>query len=175
MTQPNSLLARVLKAKYFPSSDFMSSTFKVGASYAWRSLWASKKVLHDGLGWRVGIGEHIRIMSDNLILGSSNYKLLNPHINCELVHVADLIDSEKREWKAELITSLFYAQDAVRILRVPLANFSHDDEVIWRCEPSGLFSVKSACRLLVQEAQFSSMTHFGKKNLQPTLPSKYTI
>lgn len=57
--------------------------------------------------------------------------------------MANIIDSEKREWKEELITSPFDEHDAARILRVPLSDVSQDDEVIWRCEPSGVFSVKS--------------------------------
>lgn len=61
VTQPNSLLVRVLKAKHFPSSDFMSSNLKVGASYAWKSLWATKKVLQEGLGWRVGTGSALTL------------------------------------------------------------------------------------------------------------------
>lgn len=46
---PNSLLAQVLKVKYYLSTKFLNSNLKVGASYSWKSIWASKKVLVDGL------------------------------------------------------------------------------------------------------------------------------
>lgn len=41
----DSLLARVLKEKYFPHCDFFNSILKTNASYTWRSLWSAKKVV----------------------------------------------------------------------------------------------------------------------------------
>lgn len=35
---PNLLLARVMKAKYYPNGDFLNSSLKYGSSYAWRSI-----------------------------------------------------------------------------------------------------------------------------------------
>lgn len=49
LSNPNSLLASILKAKYYHHSNFLSSVLKPNASYTWRRIWAAKKVLMDGL------------------------------------------------------------------------------------------------------------------------------
>lgn len=59
-------------------------------------MWAAKMVLTDGLGWRVGTGDHIRIFNDDRIFGSTNYRILNPNINCDLEYVAEIIGGEKK-------------------------------------------------------------------------------
>ncbi|KAH1097216.1 hypothetical protein J1N35_014137 [Gossypium stocksii] len=54
-----------------------------------------------------------------------------------MVLVAELTNSATREWRSEVITDTFGANDAARILRIPLAKIPHDDELVWRGEPSG--------------------------------------
>jgi hypothetical protein len=46
---PNSLAYRVLKARYFPSGEFMTAQVKPGASYAWRSIAGARHVLEKGV------------------------------------------------------------------------------------------------------------------------------
>jgi hypothetical protein len=41
----DSLVVRVMKAKYYPHGDFMDSSLGGHPSYAWRSIWAAKKLL----------------------------------------------------------------------------------------------------------------------------------
>ncbi|XP_050386228.1 uncharacterized mitochondrial protein AtMg00310-like [Argentina anserina] len=62
--QPDSFLARLLKARYFPKNSFMAAKLKAGESYAWRSIMAGRKVLKLGLRMQVGIGEQINVWSD---------------------------------------------------------------------------------------------------------------
>ncbi|MBA0726401.1 hypothetical protein Golax_002232, partial [Gossypium laxum] len=52
------------------------------------------------------------------------------------------------EWNKELIINTFSAADVARILQIPLATERHDDIVVWRGEPSGEFSIRSAYKLL---------------------------
>ncbi|KAB2037232.1 hypothetical protein ES319_D03G059700v1, partial [Gossypium barbadense] len=61
MEHPNSLLARTLKAKYFPNTNFMQSKLGNYLSYTWRSVWAMKNILLKGMVWRVGKGDNILI------------------------------------------------------------------------------------------------------------------
>ena len=60
----NSLIHRVLKAKYFLNS--MASEAELGRrpSYAWRSIWNAKKVVDRGAKWCIGNGEGVRIWKD---------------------------------------------------------------------------------------------------------------
>ncbi|MBA0845669.1 hypothetical protein Goarm_022367 [Gossypium armourianum] len=62
--------------------------------------------------------------------------------------VADLIDNANREWRRDIITDTFSNADAARIFRIPLVKEPHEDVMVWRCEPSGEFFVRSAYKLL---------------------------
>ncbi|KAB2016498.1 hypothetical protein ES319_D08G100800v1 [Gossypium barbadense] len=52
MTQTNSLVAKVLKANYYPRSNFLNVVLRQGASYTWQSIWSAKMVLSEGIDWR---------------------------------------------------------------------------------------------------------------------------
>lgn len=41
----DSLVARALKAKYYPNSDFLESGLESQPSYLWRSIWATKGLM----------------------------------------------------------------------------------------------------------------------------------
>lgn len=62
----NSLISYALKAKYFPSTDFVNARLGNMPFYTWKSIWTAMGVLHEGLCWRVGSGAKISI---NKMLG----------------------------------------------------------------------------------------------------------
>lgn len=45
ITNPTSLVAIVLKARYFPSTSFLNSALDSNPSYMWRSIWETKSLL----------------------------------------------------------------------------------------------------------------------------------
>ncbi|KAL0357982.1 UNVERIFIED_CONTAM: putative mitochondrial protein [Sesamum calycinum] len=50
LTQPNTMLSRVLKAKYFPHCSFWEASKGSRPSLTWRSLLATKEILREGCG-----------------------------------------------------------------------------------------------------------------------------
>jgi hypothetical protein len=52
-----SLVARVMKGKYFTNGNFLSAKLGSRPSYAWRSIFQARQVVEDGVLWRVGNGE----------------------------------------------------------------------------------------------------------------------
>ena len=56
LTNPDSLVARVYKARYFPHDDILNSKKGYSPSYAWRSIHNSLEVIRKGTIWRVGNG-----------------------------------------------------------------------------------------------------------------------
>lgn len=64
ITNLDSLLAQVLKSKYYPKTNFFCSNLKNNASFTWKSILSSQKILRDGVCWRVGIGSSLSILND---------------------------------------------------------------------------------------------------------------
>jgi len=56
LTNPESLCAQVLRAKYFPDGDIMKVQEGPGISYSWRSIVRGVHALKKGIIWRVGDG-----------------------------------------------------------------------------------------------------------------------
>jgi hypothetical protein len=46
---PETLAAKVFRAKYFPEGDFLGSSLGSRPSYAWRNIWGAKPLLQEGL------------------------------------------------------------------------------------------------------------------------------
>ena len=55
------LAYRVLNAKYFPRISLMNARLGYNPSLVWRSIWEARNVLQQGLRWRFGNGQSIRI------------------------------------------------------------------------------------------------------------------
>ncbi|KAH1098996.1 hypothetical protein J1N35_015917 [Gossypium stocksii] len=179
---PNSLLARVLKAKYFPHSKFLNAQLGRLPSFTWKSIWAARGLLQDGLGWRVGRASEISIWNDYWILGGDVVGWQNREGNGDLRLVSDLIDNSTRTWKREIVNNTFPTEIARKILQIPLAEAEHEDFRVWKEEPSRVFSVRSAYKLL-QCASMDSTSYllrteieaFFKKLWDIQLPTKITI
>ena len=61
LTDTNSLLYRVFKAKFFPHCSILEADPKTKGSYAWQSILKARDVIKKGIVWRVGNGKKIRI------------------------------------------------------------------------------------------------------------------
>lgn len=97
MTRPDSLLMKILKAKYFLTDDFLDCSLKSNASYTWRSIWSAGKVLRDGMSLRVGNGESISVFDHNWIPGVNHVFITKSVNNSHLIVVADLINANNRQ------------------------------------------------------------------------------
>lgn len=73
--------------------------------YTWKSIWAAKGLLQDGLGWRVGTRISIIINEVAWLPKPMSYKLHNPIHDTNFFLVRNLIDSTNRKWKEEIIHS----------------------------------------------------------------------
>jgi hypothetical protein len=71
VTNPDSLCARVLRARYFKEGDFLTASCQKRASYTWRSILHGRELLKEGLIWRIGNGERVSVWEQNWIPRSS--------------------------------------------------------------------------------------------------------
>lgn len=70
---PDSFAARVLKAKYFNSTNFFQAKVGNQPSYLWRSLITGRDLLKLGVTWQIGNGEQVRLFYDPWLANSISF------------------------------------------------------------------------------------------------------
>ncbi|PNY13464.1 ribonuclease H [Trifolium pratense] len=119
LIEPNPLLSRILKAKYFPQRDFLEADIGHNPSNTWRSIWSSQSLLSLGHRWKI---------ADDLT-------------------VSHLKISDLMSWKAEVIDTIFSPTDAAAILGIHLTDQNLEDKCAWKASHDGIYTVKSAYRM----------------------------
>ena len=143
LSEPDSLCARVLRARYYPDGKLLNAQLKNGSSYTWKSVMAGLQCFKKGYIWRVGDGTQINIWNDHWIPGRHNLKVLTPRGNNIIRTVDKLINPVNMTWDEDLVRSIFWSVDASRILQIPITS-GREDVVAWHHNRNGLFSVRSA-------------------------------
>ncbi|KAL5838662.1 hypothetical protein ACOSQ3_015831 [Xanthoceras sorbifolium] len=137
----DSLVSRVLKAKYFRQEDFLSVTLKQGSSHLWRSLVWGRSLIFKGLRWRVGNGKDIRAFQDPWIPRASTFKPFSI-APVEDFKVASLISPSSHSWNLAKLDQVFVAADRDSILEIPLSLGDCADSLIWHFDKTGEYSEK---------------------------------
>jgi hypothetical protein len=118
--QPDSLCARVLKAKYYASSSVLEAKPKAGMSYSWRSILGGLEIVKKGMIWRVGDGVGLNIWSDPWIPREPSRRPITPRGHNILTDVSDLVDPYTGNWDEMLVRDSFWEEDANLILALPV-------------------------------------------------------
>ena len=144
LTNPNSLMARVYKAKYFPHVDVLNSKKGSNPYYAWRSIHNNLKVIRKGTRWKVGNARRIHIWDNKWLPTPSTYKVILLQIDFEgFPMVSSLVDNDTKWWKVDVVRSIFLPFEANTILKIPLSYNLPEDSLIWIGNKKGTFTVKS--------------------------------
>lgn len=102
LSNPNSLVARIYKAKYFPHGDVLNSKFGSNLSCAQQNIFNGLEVIRKGTHWRVGNGRLIHIWDDKWLPTPTTYKVIShPRMLDDYPMVSTLIDPNTRRWKAD--------------------------------------------------------------------------
>lgn len=184
--RPQSLVARVFKARYFPQTSFLDALIGSNPSFTWRSIVGSRGLLNAGLRWRVGNGASISIKYDKWVPRPHSFKvILPPSTLSDDARVSDLIDSEKGAWDDERLTQHFLGMDVEAIRCIPLCPTLPSDTLVWHFSRNGEFSVRSAYHLCMDMASLDghgatssngqSHRHFWHGFWQLHLPTKLKI
>ncbi|GAU48920.1 hypothetical protein TSUD_301750 [Trifolium subterraneum] len=141
---PNSLVAKLIKARYFPRSSLFEAPLGYNPSFAWRSMWQARQILSLGCRWRIGSGDNIRVMHDPWLRGSANRWVspLQPAGVYQL-SVRDLLHDNYKAWNIVKARNLFSRDVAEKILEIPLVSSVREDKVVWDEERNGCYSAKS--------------------------------
>ena len=115
----DSLARRVLKAKYFPDSNFLEAQLGKNPSYTWRSLVDARGVLHRGLRWNIGNGQKAKIWTDRWIPTLNSFMVISPRPqNAENELVKTLLDRDLGRWNTSAVRNNFLPYEAMTILSI---------------------------------------------------------
>ncbi|XP_074372587.1 uncharacterized protein LOC141713189 [Apium graveolens] len=118
--EPLSLLARMLKAKYYLNTSFLQADRKGGASYTWSGIWEAKEEMKKGLRWVVGDGKSIRVVHDRWLRTKNDYcfNINEVRGDASFLKVCDLFRKNKKEWDLSKLNSYFSSEDVEAILKI---------------------------------------------------------
>ena len=146
---PNTLVARLFKAKYFPHGSYLSSSLGSNPSFVWRSVWSTKEVVNRGTRWRVGDGKSIYAWKDVWVRDLPGFRVrTNPTSGLENLKVLDLLLDAGRGRDSDLVHSIFENNVSLAICSIPLAKSQTSDSLMWHYSNNGFYTVKSCYRML---------------------------
>ncbi|CAN6541494.1 unnamed protein product [Malus baccata var. baccata] len=145
---PSSLLASMLREKYFPDKTFREAGKGKNTSWGWKGIFEARRVLQHGIRWRVGDGTKIKIRDDPWFPKPTTF-LVKPRDCLQETMVSDLIEVNSRSWKREVILHGFSLEDTKHILSIPLSKFGCCDRLVWHHTVDGSYSVKTGYRVAV--------------------------
>jgi ribonuclease HI len=164
LQNPDSLVAKVLKAKYFPRTSFFEATLGHNPSFAWRSLWGVREVLARGSRWRIGEGSNVRVMEDSWLRGGGDKMVAAPQqegvYNMPVKHL--MVVGEKK-WDKNKLEELFSLEVCEQILSTPLFDMVTEDKLVWEGDMRGNYTVKSGYRLIMEES-WKRLEEWGNRN-----------
>lgn len=148
LTNPNALVSRVFRARYFPRGNFLHSVVGHNPSFAWRSIWSSRVLLKEGYRWVIGDGSSIDVFYEPWLRDRSSLVCFEP--SCP--------GSSCARSYAPLLNDFLPSHDVARITAVPLYSVSSTDRIMWHFDERGVYTVKSGYRLCM--SSFANRDHY---------------
>ncbi|XP_039053105.1 uncharacterized protein LOC120195038 [Hibiscus syriacus] len=146
LQQPQSLVARVYKAKYFPSCDILQASLGDHPSFAWRSLLHVINALRYGFHWRLGINSVVPMHGARWggvfpVQFETNYM----DNTAQPVLCGDFMILDALSWNGPLVQQVFTAADAEAILQCVISPIHSNIRMFgWRAAHEAL---PVGCRL----------------------------
>uniref|UniRef100_A0A803NVG0 Reverse transcriptase domain-containing protein n=1 Tax=Cannabis sativa TaxID=3483 RepID=A0A803NVG0_CANSA len=79
LTNENSLVSKLYKARYFPNGDFLSAEMGSNPSFIWRSIWEAKSLVKMGARRAIGDGKLTAVIGVPWLPGNENKCITTVH------------------------------------------------------------------------------------------------
>jgi hypothetical protein len=156
LQNPDSLCAQVLCAKYYLDGNVLHAQVNPGISYAWHSILHGVELIKQGVIWRIGDGNNVKIWEDPWVPKLWSRKISTPRNGNLLTYVNELINPIMGQWDEQLVRDTFNEEDTSMILGMPLREGAVDFYA-WHFDSKGVHLVKKAYKLhrdlLVRDGQ----------------------
>jgi hypothetical protein len=149
LTNPDTLSAKILKAVYYPTSDFLTAELGSHPSQVWRAIMEGRETLAQGLIRRIGTGENTYAWDDNWIPRDGALRPFASRMAHPPPKVCDFMDQTARQWDEEKLNTWFFPLDVEVIKTIPISTRTQDDFWAWHYDRKGMFTVRSAYKMLV--------------------------
>ncbi|KAM6577068.1 hypothetical protein CsatB_028905 [Cannabis sativa] len=151
LTNNDSLVARIYKARYYPNGTYLTASLGNNPSFIWRSIFEAQRVVQMGARWKVGSDSKVAVTGEPWLLFGDNPCITSIHPALSTAVVGNLMEIGGERWDLELLQDLFNSRDVAAISSVPILQHPAADELVWHHELSGNYSVKSAFNLIQKE------------------------
>lgn len=143
--KPNSLIARMFKARYFSRQHVLHANKGTGSSFIWKGILEAKETLKQGFRWVLGDGKDIRMFKDPWLKGKADFYVEDHHLNINREEkVCHYFRSESKCWEVQKVRQDFLDIDSQLILQIRIPRMDVRDRVAWVGSSNGFYNVKSA-------------------------------
>ncbi|XP_013624943.1 PREDICTED: uncharacterized protein LOC106331160 [Brassica oleracea var. oleracea] len=145
---PDSLVARVLRGKYYRMSSPLRLHSVSSPSYVWTNISVARKLLLLGIRKKIHSEYEVKVWENPWIPTTPTRParpiapILHPNLR-----VSDLINGETREWDDGLLEMYVNPDDITFIKSLAISSTHHRDSFCWNYTRNGQYTVKSGYRV----------------------------
>lgn len=143
-TKPNSLVARLFKARYFPNDHILNAKKRYGSIFIWTGIWEGKEQLRKGFRWILEDGKDFQAFRDPWLKGKVDFCVEDDHVNViRTEKVCNYFHLDIKEWDVHKIMHDFHNADIQFVLRTKIPQNNVKERIAWNDSTTGMYTVKT--------------------------------
>ncbi|KAG7586565.1 Ribonuclease H domain [Arabidopsis thaliana x Arabidopsis arenosa] len=150
LKEPQLLLTRVLKAKYFSKVSLMEAKLGHRPSHAWRSILQGMQLIKQGLRWNIGDGNNIKAWHDPWLSNPPRPTRCLISSTPDQLTVSGLMHSSSNTWDVKKLQELVHPEDIPIIKKIRTRIIKCQDTPKWIFTRDGNYTVKSGYHQLIK-------------------------
>ncbi|XP_048613347.1 uncharacterized protein LOC125587196 [Brassica napus] len=141
---PDSLVARVLRGRYYRMTSPLRVNSASSPSYVWTSIFAARKLLLLVIRQKIHSGYEVKVWED-LWIPTTPARPATPvapvmHPN---MRVSDLINQDSKEWDVEILEDYVHPDDIPLIRSMAISSTHRGDTFCWNYTRNSQYTAKS--------------------------------
>ncbi|KAL9808848.1 putative reverse transcriptase zinc-binding domain-containing protein [Arabidopsis thaliana] len=143
LKHPNSLLAKLLKGRYYHDLNILNARQGRKASFIWKSILHGRDLVKKGLRFCIGDGSLVDAWVDPYLPTYPPRPPLQSDNAPQQVLVQHMMNQSRTGWDVAKIQEWIDPQDVETILNITLCSTAHQDLIGWHYTRHGFYTVKS--------------------------------
>ncbi|CAN1315043.1 Transposon TX1 uncharacterized 149 kDa protein [Linum perenne] len=159
LTQPELLISRLYKGKYFQSTTFLKARKRARPSNGWQGILHGRDLLLSGLIVQLGSHPTLSIFERNWVPGPRGPGLPVPRLSSsQIAHIQISALICDGSWNLSLLRDLFEASSVQAISSIPIPVTPQGDKDVWFFSPTGQYSTSSGYALALRSKPIKDQT-----------------